>query len=66
VNQIEEAREKYERTIAAWTAAANEFNLVELGDPFEGDKKLLDNLQTTTSAMVSACDELIAALEAWQ
>jgi len=63
MKQAEEAREKYERTIAAWTAAANEFNLVEMDNPVEGDKKFLDNLQTTTLAMVSAYDELIAAME---
>jgi len=66
MKQAEEARNKYERTIAAWTAAANEFNLVEMDDPVEEDKKLLDNLQTTTLAMVSAYGELMAAMEGWK
>jgi len=64
MKQAEEARNKYERTIAAWSAAANEFNLVEMDDPFEGDKKLLGNLQTTFTAMASAYDELMAAIKA--
>jgi len=63
MKQIEEDRNKYGHTIAQWCAAVKEYNLVKRSDQVEVDKKLLDNLQTTTSAMVSACDELIAAME---
>jgi len=63
VNQIKEPINKYLRAIVQWGAAVKEFNLVERSDPVEGDKKLLDNLQTTTLAMVSACGELMAAME---
>ena len=64
MNQIEEARKKYGRAIVQWGAAVKEFATANACDSIEEDKKLLDNLQTTFTAMASAYGELMATIKA--
>jgi len=64
MKQIKEARNRYAHAIVQWGAAVNEFATSNPCDPIEEDKKRLDKIQTKLTAMISACDELIATIKA--